>query len=136
MSGQVQNQTGTQTQSQEISLEKVIEKLATLEKIEELRDVVWQLKYLAMELKYFADKDTTMFVVKNAFRLTDVTIIGKYTGCEYFNVSIDPKSVTLQELFEKFFNANIYTSVLRCFADVIDNMANIINSVLPSEKDP
>jgi len=130
-------QAQTQTTEQTTELEKLVEKLEELEKIEELRDNVQWLRYLAMELKYYAEKDASMFVIKNMFSMTSISIVGKHTGCVYFDVTIDPKSATIRDIFEKFFNANIYVNALRCITDVISEIANIIDSALPErEKDP
>jgi len=131
---QAQEQT---TAEKTISLEEIIERLEELGRIEELRDNVQWLKYLAMEMKYYAEKDASMFIVENAFKMTDVTIVGKYTGCKYFNMSLDPRNVTLFDIFDKFFSANIYMSVIRCVADALNELTNIIDSALPErEEDP
>jgi len=126
-------QTQTQVSEQTIELEKLVEKLEELGKIEELRDNVQWLRYLAVELKYYVEKDASMFVIENAFKMTDVTIVGKHTGCRYFNTSLDPKNITISDLFDKFFSANIYVNALRCITDVISEIANIIDSALPKE---
>ena len=134
---QAQAQVSEQTTEKTTPLEEIIEKLEELGKIEELRDNVQWLRYLAMELKYYAEKDASMFVIENAFSMTDVTIVGKYTGCRYFNTSLDPKNVTIYDLFNKFLNANIYVNVLKCIADALNEIANIIDSALPErEEDP
>jgi len=117
-------------------MEKLVEKLSELEKIEELRDSVQWLRNLAMELKYYAEKDASMFVIKNMFGMTNISIVGRYTGCEYFSTTIDPKSTTIYDVFDKFFSANIFNNVIRCIADALNDLANIIDSALPEPKDP
>jgi hypothetical protein len=133
---QVQTPTPVQTQTQ-TTLEDLVEKLEELGRIEELRDKVQWLKYLAMELKYYTDRDASMFVIMNAFKMTDISIVGKYTGCMYFNVSLDPKSTALYDIFSRFFDSNIFVNVIRCLADGLSDIANIIDSALPpEERDP
>ena len=130
-------QAQAQVSEQTTELEKLVEKLEELGKIDELRDNVQWLKYLAMELKYYAEKDASMFIIENMFKLTNVTIIGKHTGCAYFNVSIDPKNMTISDLFDKFFSANIYVNALKCITDALNELTNIIDSALPErEEDP
>ena len=130
-------QAQTQTTEQTTELEKLVEKLEELGKIDELRDWISHCKYLAMELKYYVEKDSSVFIIRNMFRMTDISIIGKYTGCEYFNVSIDPKSTTIYDVFDRFFSTNIYVNALRCIADALNDIANIIDSALPKpEEDP
>jgi len=130
-------QVSEQTTEITTSLEKLVEKLEELGKIEELRDNVQWLRYLAMELKYYTEKDSSMFIIENMFKLTDITIVGKHTGCRYFNVSLDPKNTTIYDVFDKFFSANIYVNALRCVADVLGEIAGTIDSVLPErEEDP
>ena len=130
-------QTQAQISEQTIELEKLVEKLEELGKIEELRDNIQWLRYLAMELKYYVEKDASMFVIENAFKMTDVTIVGKHTGCRYFNTSLDPKNMTISDLFDKFFSTNIYTNVLRCLAEALNEIVSVIDSALPErEEDP
>jgi len=128
-------QTQAQVSEQTIELEKLVEKLEELGRIEELRNNVQWLRYLAMELKYYVEKDASMFVIENMFKMTDITIVGKHTGCRYFNTSLDPKNTTIYDVFDKFFSANIYVDALRCIADALNDIANIIDSALP-EEDP
>ena len=128
-------QTQAQVSEQTIELEKLVEKLEELGRIEELRNNVQWLRYLAMELKYYVEKDASMFVIENMFKMTDITIVGKHTGCRYFNTSLDPKNTTIYDVFDKFFSANIYVDALRCVADALNDIANTIDSALP-EEDP
>ncbi len=135
-------QTQTQTQTSQVSdqttsLEKLVEKLEELGRIEELRDNVRWLRDLATELKHYVEKDASMFVIRNMFGMTDISIVGRYTGCVYFDTSVDPKSTTIYDVFDKFFSANIYVNALRCIADALNDIANIIDSALPEpEEDP
>jgi len=130
-------QTQAQVSEQTIELEKLVEKLEELGKIEELRDNVQWLRYLAVELKYYIEKDASMFVIENMFKMTDITIVGKHTGCRYFNTSLDPKNTTISDLFDKFFSTNIYTNVLRCLAEALNEIVSVIDSALPErEEDP
>jgi len=135
-------QTQTQTQTPQVSdqttsLEKLVEKLEELGRIEELRDNVRWLRNLATELKHYVEKDASTFVIKNMYSMTDISIVGRYTGCEYFDTTIDPKSTTINDVFDKFFSANIYVNALRCIADALNDIANIIDSALPEpEEDP
>jgi len=118
-------------------MEKLVEKLEELGRIEELRDNVQWLRSLATELKYYVEKDASMFVIRNMFGMTDISIVGRYTSCEYFNVSIDPKSTTIYDVYNMFFSANIYVNAIRCIADALNDIANIIDSTLPEpEEDP
>jgi hypothetical protein len=115
----------------------LVEKLEELGRIEELRDNVQWLRSLATELKYYVEKDASMFVIRNMFSMTDISIVGKHTGCVYFDTSIDPKSTSIYDVFDKFFSANIYVNALRCIADALNDIANIIDSALPEpEEDP
>jgi len=136
----VATQTQTQVQGETektMSLEKLVEKLEELGRIKELRDNVQWLRSLVTELKYYVEKDASMFVIRNMFSMTDISIVGKYTGCVYFDTSIDPKSTTIYDVFDKFFSANIYVNALRCIADALNDIANIIDSALPEpEEDP
>ena len=131
-------QTQTQTQTSQVSdLTTLVEKLGELGRIKELRDNVQWIRGLATELKYYVEKDASMFVIRNMFSMTDISIVGKYTGCVYFDTSIDPKSTTIYDVFDKFFSANIYVNALRCIADALNDIANIIDSALPEpEEDP
>jgi len=133
---ETQAQVSEQTTEKTTSLEKLVEKLEELGRIEELRDITTWLRSLATELKYYVEKDASMFVIKNMFNMTDVSIVGKHTGCVYFDTSIDPKSTTIYDVFDKFFNANIYVNALRCIADALNDIANIIDSALPEPEDP
>ena len=132
----MQTQT-SQVSDQTTSLEKLVEKLEELGRIEELRDNVQWLRSLATELKRYVEKDASMFVIRNMFGMTDISIVGRYTGCVYFDTSIDPKNTTIYDVFDKFFSANIYVNALRCIADALNDIANIIDSALPEpEEDP
>ena len=136
MNTQTQTQT-SQVSDQTTSLEKLVEKLEELGRIEELRDNVQWLRNLATELKHYVEKDASTFVIRNMYSMIDISIVGRYTGCVYFDTSIDPKNTTIYDVFDKFFNANIYVNALRCIADALNDIANIIDSALPEpEEDP
>jgi len=110
----------------------LVEKLEELGRIEELRNTVQWLRYLATELKYYAEKDASMFVIKNLFGMTNISIVGKYTDCEYYSTTIDPKSTTIHDVFEKFFTSNVFNNVIRCISDALNDLANIIDSAIDS----
>jgi len=136
MNTQTQTQT-SQVSDQTTSLEKLVEKLGELGRIEELRDNVQWLRNLATELKHYVEKDASTFVIRNMYSMIDISIVGRYTGCVYFDTSIDPKNTTINDVFDKFFSANIYVNALRCIADALNDIANIIDSALPEpEEDP
>ena len=144
MATQLQTQAQTQTSQvsdQTTSLEKLVEKLEELGRIEELRDNVQWLRNLATELKHYVEKDASTFVIRNMYSMIDISIVGRYTGCVYFDTSIDPKNTTIYDVFDKFFSADIsadiYVNALRCIADALNDIANIIDSALPEpEEDP
>jgi hypothetical protein len=139
MNSQVQTsqvQTQNQDQDQTMPLEKLVKKLEVLGRVEELRSIVKMLRSFATELKYYVSRDPSMFIIKNVLGMTDISIVGRYTDCVYFDTSIDPKSTTIYDVFDKFFNANIYANALRCIADALNDLANIIDSALPELEDP
>jgi hypothetical protein len=118
----------------------VVNKLGDMGKISELYDIVGKLRNLSLEINSFADKASSSFVVANDFKLTEIKIMGYFSNCLYYVTSVDPKKLTLSELFDRFFSdANtFYVNALRCISDVLNKLSNTIDEALPrdDEDDP
>ena len=115
----------------------VIEKLERTN-IEELRDVVGRMKQLAIEMKSYANKDASSFVIGNEFKLTGLKVEGRYSGLWYFGMSADPEKTTINDVFTKFFGdtATFHNASLRYIADTLSELARIIESALARRDDP
>jgi hypothetical protein len=124
--------------SEEVTkLMDVIQRLERL-KIEELRNVVERMRQIAIEMKSYADKDASSFVIGNEFKLTGLKIEGKYSRLWYFGMSADPEKTTINDVFTSFFNdtATFHNVSLRYIADMLDDLAGIIETALAKKDDP
>jgi hypothetical protein len=120
--------------------EKLMDVIERLERtnIEELRDVVGRMKQLAIEMKSYANKSASSFVIGNEFELRGLKIEGRYTGLWYFGMSADPEKTTINDVFTKFFSdtTTFYNTSLGYIADTLSELARIIESALARRDDP
>jgi hypothetical protein len=114
-----------------VSLVDVIERLEKA-KIEELKELIEELKGLTIEMSNYANKDTTSFVITNNFGLRELSIEGRYSGKRYFTISVNPEKTTISEIFNKFFSdtASFYEFSLRYAANILNAIVSIIESAL------
>jgi hypothetical protein len=89
-------------------------------------------------MKSYADKDASSFVVGNEFKLMDLKIEGKYSRLWYFGMSADPEKTTINDVFTRFFNdtATFHNASLRYIAEMLEDLAGIIETALVKKDDP